>query len=84
MRDQELVDANEGRLARLCGAGIPVPMDEMYMVSLLEFLIGDRLEEAEDHHDHRIALILAKAEANLEVRMQQLREEEARNTLLGR
>jgi hypothetical protein len=83
MRDQELADANEARLARLRGAGVPVPIDEMYMVSLLEFVLGDKLEEARNYHDHRVAIILAKAEANLEVMLEQMNAAQARQTLLG-
>ena len=81
--DPELVYANANRIGHLRSLGIPVAgdVDLLRVSSLLEFLIGDRLDEAEEFHQRRIALILANAEANVEVAIEQRQAAENRRKL---
>ena len=83
MPDPELIEANEQRVLYLRRAGIltGAQVDSMYCVSLLEFLLGDRLQEAKDYHQHRIAVHLAEACASVEVSIEQQKSMEARRKL---
>lgn len=90
---EEIKDANEQRRAYLAGSGIAVPMDQMYVTSLLEFLLLEDLDDAKAYHERRIAPILDQAigkliqaqEAAEEARAEaeeHAREQQARETLL--
>lgn len=91
---EEIKAANEARRAHLTAHGIAVPMDQMYVVSLLEYLIGDDLlEDARAHHERRVAPILDGAIGKLQQAQEQMadmqaeaeeraREQQARETLL--
>jgi hypothetical protein len=95
--DEEIAAANEARCAFLASVRIPVPRDQMYAISLLEFLLGDdeAVEQARAYHERRIAPILDQmigrvqqlqaqaVEAQAEAQ-EKAREQEARDILLGR
>jgi hypothetical protein len=58
----EAVQANGARVEYLSQHGVNVPMDQLYIVSLLEFIISesepDLLMKAREYHERRIAPIL--------------------------
>lgn len=74
---EQLVAANEARRTYLAENRVHVPLDDMYLVSLLEFALGDDLDEAKLHHERRIASILDEAAGNLAVLKQQAAEAQA-------
>ena len=80
--EETIAEENERKRAYLFQSGIAVPTDQMYLVSLLEFLCGDDLAEAKDSHEHRIAPILDKAVTNLGVMQERQESARARATLL--
>lgn len=59
-----LAQINEQKAAFLFQNGVPVPRDQVYMVSLLEFLCGDELEAAKQYHEERFGAQLDRALAN--------------------
>lgn len=75
--------ANAARVGYLRSHGVQPPIDLMYVASLLEFIVGDRVAEAREFHERRVALILDNAVGGLAVAEEQMRSAQARATLLN-
>jgi hypothetical protein len=57
----DVAAANQARLRYLAEHGVQVPIDQVYATSLLEFLLGDRLDEAREYHEMRFAGLLDRS-----------------------
>jgi hypothetical protein len=77
-----LRQANAARIQYLTEQGVQVPMDLLYVTSLLEFVIGPNIGEARQYHELRMAGILDQAVANLGVVQERNRLQEIRNRLV--
>lgn len=80
--------ANQARIAYLTQHGAQVPIEQMYVTSLMEYLIlanrgPEGLAEARGYHEARIAPILDNAVANMTAVEDRARSAHARATLLN-
>lgn len=78
---EELTAQNEAKAQYLRANGIPVPTDQMYVTSLLEYLVLDALDDAKLYHEQRIAPILDRSVERLQILAQQAAEAQAQAEL---
>jgi hypothetical protein len=74
--------ANQARIAYLASHGVTVPIEQMYVTSLLEYLLGDGLGAAREYHEGRVAVILDQAVTRFGAAEEQRRSAQARAVLL--
>lgn len=79
---EQLEAENEARHLRLMQAGVVAPMDMLYLVSLVEYALGDELDKAREHHQRRIFPFLVQREQVLAGAMAAGQQAQARKTLL--
>ncbi len=75
--------SNITRLNALAQTGIRLPLDQLYLRSLIEYLLGDELEMARQFHEERLRDTLNDAERQVEEARKLHAQQQARATLLN-